>query len=153
MTIAKNFSNPTLVAFPARMVDPAVETVAASEPVYNRILVVLDEFTTNDQVLRTAVALAHKHGAEIVMISENTPGSTTYIERTCRALNEQNIEAHGYTIGMNMQNIPAWLLKNERADAVIVAQQKVGWLGRVLGKDIAANICARTHADVIEVCI
>lgn len=152
MTITKSLSNPISVTLPVRIQERIVEDVALSEPVYNRILVILDESTATEQALRTTVALARKHHAEIVMISGDTPGSNAYIERICRSLMEQDIKAHGYTIGTSLKQIPSWLLNNEQADVIIVAQQQVGWLGQLFGQDIASTIRNLTSADVIEVC-
>ncbi len=151
MAMTKSFSTATSVSIPIRIEERIVQKATTSAPVYNRILVILSACTNNEHVLHQVAKLAEKHHANIVMISEDTTGNAAYIERTCRALMAQNIQAHGYTIGTDINHIPAWLLKNEQADVVIVGQRQSGWLRRLFGQNIATYIRHCTGADVIEV--
>lgn len=149
MTIAKPL--PTFVNSAPAIEDTAIPQAAHTEAAYNHVLVLLTECPSADEALRTAVNLAKTHNATLVIVGENQPGINTYIQRVCRDLAEQELNANGYTVSTALCDILNWIVSSEKADAVVVAQQSVNWFGRLLGKDVAAALRQRTTADLFVV--
>lgn len=151
MTVAKAL--PQFMDQPIAVVTPRVVTKRAETRTYKRIVILFDECSEAEQALSVALEIGSVYDLSIVMIGTNTNHMKTYIDRKTRELEEQDITAHGYTVSSAIANLPQWILNTEQADAVIVAQHPVGWLGRMFGHDIAANLRARTTADIFEVAV
>jgi len=67
-----------------------------------------------------------------------------------KSLQQQGIQAHGYAAACTDANGLVWLVESEKADAVILSQEPVSWLGRLFGADGVATLRARTTATVIN---
>ncbi|MEL6148126.1 MAG: hypothetical protein AAFV33_14835 [Chloroflexota bacterium] len=149
MTIVKRF--PTHIAHTAAASVPhTVDTTAPRH--YGRILVLLDNMHAAEEAIRTGSNLAREHGASMVMVIQSQPGAHEYIDRTCRAFEEdETVSVHGYTITSAIADLPNWLLNSEKADAIIVAQKPTGWLERFVSGDFVASLQARTGVDVFTV--
>lgn len=143
--ISQFIDQPLAVSIPA--------TVGAKTRTYNRIVILFDACGEADQALRVALEIGSTHNLSITMIGTNSCNMKAYIDRKTRQLQEQEIAANGYTISGTISNLPQWILNTEQADAVIVAQNPVGWIGRMFGHDVAASLRSRTTADVFEVTV
>lgn len=120
---------------------------------YKRILVLLDGSSAGEQAIKAAMNIAARDGGELVLICTNQPGARSYIDGQCNSLRQQRIQASGYTVRDDIADLPAWLINSEKADAIVITQKTVGWLGRLFGADIAAALQSRTKADVIKVAV
>ncbi len=118
---------------------------------YERILVFLDGDRMTERVLPTAIGLARAHNASLVLVCRNHTCGADYLDRKCRDLQSQGVTVNGYLVASEIKSLPAWIVKSEKADAVVISQKAVGWFERWLGGDAAAKLRASTNADVITV--
>jgi hypothetical protein len=134
---AETVSKTTRADFPART--------------YKRIVVLLNDASEADQMISTVLDLNRTPGTTVTLICHSQPGAQNQIDQKCRQLQQQRVKANGYLVNYALNQLPDWLLRSEQADAIIMAQEPVGWLGRLLGMDAAHVLETRTQADVITV--
>lgn len=118
---------------------------------YKRIVVLLNDVSEADQIIPTVLDLKRTPGTTVTLICRNQPGAQNQIDHKCRQLQQQRVKANGYLVNYALNQLPDWLLQSEKADAIVMAQESVGWLGRLLGMYAAHVIETRTQADVITV--
>lgn len=131
----------------------AVIDVNSNIETYERIIVLLDGSPAAERAISTAIELVGKNEPEIILICSSHIGARNYIHAKTTALQHQRFNARGYVVSGSLSNLPAWILKTEQADAIVVPQKPVGWLGRLIGEDIAARLSERTGADILTVAV
>ncbi len=125
------------------------ESVANTpSPKHERIIVFLDGTPEAERAIAEAIKLAGRSDARVVLIGRSYTGAEAYINEKVAELHRQHVNAHGYTISDQAAKAPAWIVKTEKADAVVLVQGPVNWLSRLMGTDLAASLRARTSATV-----
>ena len=135
----------------ARKIDSVAQSNVAENRNYKRILVLLDGSSAAEQAITAAVDLAPNTQTEIVLICMAGTGMQAYIDKETTALRRQHKNVRGYLINEKVTDLPAWVNKSEKPDAIVMTQKPVGWIGRLLGGDHAAVLKSRTNADVYTV--
>ena len=131
----------------------AIAEANTAPATYERIVVLLDGSPAAEQAIAIAIELGQSADAEITLICNNQCGATDYIHAKVNALKQQRINARGYVFSGEVNELPAWVRKSEKANVILVAQKSVGWLGRLFGQDLAMNMSSCTNADVFQVAV
>ncbi len=134
----------------AHATDASVAGGTVQPTTYKRILVILDGSGAAERAIAEAVKLAKANNAYVTLVCCDGPGMEAYVTSKGRELQQQGIKAHGYAAACTDANGLVWLVESEKADAVILSQEPVSWLGRLFGADGVATLRARTTATIIN---
>lgn len=128
----------------------SVTTSTASRS-FKRILVFLDGNPASERAIPEAANLARPNNADVVILCRQHPGAEAYLNEKLGEIQREHVNAQGYIISDQAAKAPAWLVKTEKADAVVIAQEPVNWLGRLFGADVVGMLRVRTDAAIFKV--
>ncbi len=118
---------------------------------YKRILVFLDGSHEAERALPEAAELARPNNAAVVIICRSHAGAQAYLDKKLDELRSERVNVQGYVVSEQAAKAPSWLVKTEKADAVVMTRKPVGRVWRWLGADIAETLRARTDADIFDI--